>query len=140
MSHSEPLDGMIDQVAPLRYRERRAAALAELASRGVEPWRARPPLYRALCALGLPLRPPYYMSLLGATLYHAVLVVPAIGMLFWMLIWRHDAVSPLGVVPSVLQIAALPSVALALLTRFRAWRSRRTPWHELQPQTADDAA
>ena len=104
------------------------AALAELARSDAPPRRS---VLRGLARVGLRLRPAYYYGLLGAWAYYALLLVPLSGLALWVLVWRHDAVRPLSLVTSSLQIGLALGAAAAVLARINARLRRLTPWGSL---------
>ena len=107
-------------------------ALLELAGRGDDP-HAPPPrsALRALAALGLPVRPPYYWGLLGASLHYALLLTPLVGAALWLLVWRHDQVRVPSMVSSSVQIGLALGVAAGVLSRAVAWLRGLSRWNEL---------
>jgi|GEM_PF-3129883 len=117
-----------------RYRSRLEAALAEMQAANLT---CNSPLFHVARALGLPLRPTFYLGLVAGTVHYAAMVVPLVGLALWLLVWRHDEVRPMSLISPVLQVAALPSAALALLTWLVARWKRLSRWHELDGVAAD---
>jgi len=117
------------------YRPRLQAALAEMRAANLV---CASPLYRLGRALGLPLRPTYYLGLVAGTVHYALMVMPLVGLALWFLIWRHDDVRPVSLVSPVLQISALPSILFAVLTWLVARWKRLSRWRELDTTTTTD--
>ena len=106
-------------------------ALLELRGRGADPDRPPRSVLRALARAGLRLRPPYYYPLAGACAHYALLLTPFAGAVAWLLVWRHDAVRPLSLLSSSVQMGLVLGVAAGILSWLVARLRRLSRWHEL---------
>jgi hypothetical protein len=87
-----------------------AAAVALLASKGIGPWEAAPPLHRLLWRCGIAVPPPHFCGFwFNASLMGAVFG-PGWGLIMWLFYWSHKSMP----VPWCVAAAGLSGVTFGL--------------------------
>lgn len=123
----------------MTFREKRDAALAELAARGVEPRQAAPPLYRWLWAVGVPVPPPLFQSFGGAFATHLVLLVPLAAVLASMSLFAVDRSLFQGAAVGGLAVCFTFARAAGLGVRKKAAELGLPRWRDFDPLAPDEA-
>lgn len=111
-----------------RYR----AALREATAAGLRPRTVEPPHFRLLRSLGLPVRPPHYVSFAVNMMGHGFVFALVWGVLMWLLAWRGSVPAPYAAV-AALGAGILFGLVIAFLYRATAQRLGLSRWEDLRP-------
>jgi hypothetical protein len=102
----------------MTHREKVEMLIADLGKRGVSAYTVAPPMFRALRAMGLRIRPPLYLGFFSLTLLMGIYFGPIWGLLMWLFWWRPA--------PQILAIVSLTAGAffgLSMATYYR-WKAK----------------
>lgn len=124
----------------MTFRDKRDAALALLADRGVRRDTAAPPWYRLYWRLGLPVPPPHFQSVVGAALVHAAFLWPLIAAtgVTTLVVTTGGPGSPVVYVGLGL-VGLLNGLILGFQYRLRARRLGLPRWRDFDPYAPYEA-
>jgi hypothetical protein len=121
----------------MTFEDKRLAAIALLASRGVKRPAYAPTIVTWLWRAGLEVPPPHFAPFLGVFAFAALVVGITWGALMWIAVWSRHGVSPVNAAEMAAVVGAIVGLVVAGYYWWSAKKLGLGSWSEMGPADRD---